>query len=148
MNTSFNSVSALSQPYSYSFSSEKNNTKIINDLSQTSDVIPVPDQNELKHDELICLDYALCGDVGNPSKPYCQFYKPANYSDDDPIYVAKLYPWDDSEPIIREIHLIDPVHTFLYTFDCGILNNGSHQFIFRTTSHNCLWNTVTRVHNF
>ena len=88
------------------FLRKKNNTKIINDLSQTSDVTPVPDQNELKHDELICLDYALCGDVGNP------------------------------------------VHTFLYTFDCGILNNGSHQFIFRTTSHNRPWNTVTRVHNF
>jgi len=123
MNTSFNSVSALSQPYSYSFSSEKNNTKIINDLSQTSDVTPVPDQNELKHDELICLDYALCGDVGNPAKPYCQFYKPVNYSDDDPIYVAKLYPWDDSEPIIREIHLndLDSSHMDKYeTFAYGI----------------------------
>ncbi|MEE3493636.1 MAG: hypothetical protein VZR06_00655 [Butyrivibrio sp.] len=42
----------------------------------------------------------------------------------------------------------NPVHTFIYTFDCGILNNGSHQFIFRTTSHNRPWNTVTRVHNF
>jgi hypothetical protein len=42
----------------------------------------------------------------------------------------------------------NPVHTFLYTFDCGKLNNGSHQFFFRTTSHNRLWNTVTRVHNF
>ena len=107
MNTSFNTICSLSQTYSYSFSSVEKNTESSNDLSKKFDVNPVPDQNEIKHDELVRIDFALCGEKGNPSEPYCQFYKPANYSDDDPIFVAKFYPWDDSEPVTREIHLKD-----------------------------------------
>ena len=107
MNTSFNPISSLSKINSYSFSSVEKNTESINDLSKKFDVTPVPDQNEVKHDELIRIDYALGGEMGNPSKPYCQFYKPVNYSDADPVFVAQFYPWDDSEPVTREIHLKD-----------------------------------------
>ncbi len=119
MNTSFNPVCSLSQSYLYS--SVKSNTVTNNDLTKSSDVKPVPDQTSTAQGNLIQLDYAICGEDGNPDKPYCKFYKPTDYSEDNPIYIAKLYSWDNSEPITKEIHIneidfsqIDKYEAFSY----------------------------------
>lgn len=121
MYTSFNPVCTLSQPYLYS--STKSNTFINNDLLKSSDVTSVLDTQNKTQSNLIQLEYALCGEDGNPEKPYCRFYKTADYSEDDPVYIAKLYSWDNSEPITREIHIneIDFSHMDKYeAFSYGI----------------------------
>ncbi len=53
------------------------------------------------------LNCALAGREGDPNNLPCNFYKPADYNEDDPVYIARLYPWDGSESIVKEIHLKD-----------------------------------------
>ena len=46
---------------------------------------------------------------------------------------------------VRTTRLIgNPVTTFIYTVDCGVVGTGTHRFIFRATSLNRPWNTVTQ----
>ena len=67
------------------------------------------------------LNCALSGSEGDPNNLPCNFYKPADYNEDDPVYIARLYPWDGSESIVKEIHLKDvdlthanKIETFAY----------------------------------
>lgn len=67
------------------------------------------------------LNCALSGSAGDPNNMPCNFYKPVDYNEDDPVYIARLYPWDGSESIVKEIHLKDvdlthanEIETFAY----------------------------------
>ena len=67
------------------------------------------------------LNCALSGSEGDPNNLPCNFYKPADYNEEDPVYIARLYPWDGSESIVKEIHLkdvdlthADKIETFAY----------------------------------
>lgn len=67
------------------------------------------------------LNCALSGSEGDPNNLPCNFYKSADYNEDDPVYIARLYPWDGSESIVKEIHLkdvdlthADKIETFAY----------------------------------
>lgn len=67
------------------------------------------------------LNCALSGSEGDPNNLPCNFYKPADYNEDDPVYIARVYPWDGSESIVKEIHLKDvdlthanEIETFAY----------------------------------
>ena len=67
------------------------------------------------------LNCSLSGNAGDPNNMPCNFYKPADYNEEDPVYIARLYPWDGSESIVKEIHLKDvdlthanEIETFAY----------------------------------
>jgi hypothetical protein len=67
------------------------------------------------------LNCAFSGSEGDPNNLPCNFYKPADYNEDDPVYIARVYPWDGSESIVKEIHLKDvdlthanEIETFAY----------------------------------
>lgn len=67
------------------------------------------------------LNCAFSGSEGDPNNLPCNFYKPADYNEEDPVYIARLYPWDGSESIVKEIHLKDvdlthanEIETFAY----------------------------------
>lgn len=55
----------------------------------------------------IYFGYAIAGETGNDTELPCNFYKPVDYNEEDPVIIARMYPWDGSEAIVREIHIKD-----------------------------------------
>lgn len=51
--------------------------------------------------------YASAGAVGDENKLPANFYYPSDYNEDDPVIIARLYPWDGSDAAVKEIHLKD-----------------------------------------
>ncbi|MCR5402748.1 MAG: hypothetical protein K6E91_02895 [Butyrivibrio sp.] len=51
--------------------------------------------------------YAVARKQGDSEKPSCNFYKPADYNDADPVIIAKMYPGDEEDAVTREIHIND-----------------------------------------
>lgn len=78
--------------------------------------------------------YAIAGLQGDDNQLPCNFYKRADYNDEDPVIIARMYPWDGSDPIVREIHVkeVDLSNADYYdTFACGIYlkEKGQIQYI-------------------
>ncbi len=51
--------------------------------------------------------YAIARSQGDDDKMPCNFYTPADNNEEDPGIIARMYPWDGSDPIDREIHIND-----------------------------------------
>lgn len=51
--------------------------------------------------------YATAGAVGDDTFLPANFYYPSDYNEDDPVIIARLYPWDGSDAAVKEIHLKD-----------------------------------------
>ena len=93
----------------------------IADIQQSDKTSTIVNNNKTPYTTEEDLNCSMCGEINNPQNLPCKFYKPSNYSEEDPVYIAKIYPWDGSDPIIREIHLnninfsnIDEYETFAY----------------------------------
>lgn len=55
----------------------------------------------------IYFGYAVAGEPGNDTELPCNFHKPVDYNEEDPVIIARMYPWDGTEAIVREIHVND-----------------------------------------
>lgn len=51
--------------------------------------------------------YAVARKQGDSEKPSCNFYKPADYNEADPVIIARMYPGDGEDAVTREIHIKD-----------------------------------------
>ena len=125
MNVAFNPGINYGTMYRPNTNKPKSKMEATTSLPQTSYYKdPIPSVFHSKDDCGVgetYLNCALSGSEGDPNNLPCNFYKPADYNEDDPVYIARLYPWDGSESIVKEIHLkdvdlthADKIETFAY----------------------------------
>ena len=125
MNVAFNSGISYGTTYRPTINKPVSKKEAPISLPQTSYYMdPIPSVFHSKEDCGVgetYLDCALSGREGDPNNLPCNFYKPADYNEEDPVYIARLYPWDGSETIVKEIHLKDvdlthanKIETFAY----------------------------------
>lgn len=111
LNLAYNIANSQRQGTSTRLSEEK-------DFGQTmSEAVDSSDNNNTAAHELhsakdcepgeVYTGYAIARSQGNDDKMPCNFYKPSDYNEEDPVIIARMYPWDGSDPIVREIHIND-----------------------------------------
>lgn len=114
MSISLNAAYNSTQFYNKTITSFYNRQGVNQTISKSSDsyqfcgVSEFHSMNDHSAEEVqIKGGYAVAGEPGNDTELPCNFYKPIDYNEEDPVIIARMYPWDGSEDIVREIHVKD-----------------------------------------